>query len=230
VNLRKRVSTGLWRAFDAVERRVFPEAADASEHWQRRVMNTSVERYIAKLGPSTLSAAEISGDAHERDGWKHYESLMYPEFDVCAPLAPDHPTFDVVICEQVLEHVTDPWGAVVNLQRLVHDGGHVIITSPFLIKVHELPMFGMHDYWRFTPRGLQTLLERAGLVVEKVDTWGNRVCVAGNLTRWSKYQRWLPLRNEPGVAVQIWAFASKPKTRDAAPASEVTSTRQGRQR
>ena len=29
-----------------------------------------------------------------------------------------------------------------------------------MIRVHELPAYGMPDYWRFTPRGLRTLLER----------------------------------------------------------------------
>ena len=50
----------------------------------------------------------------------------------------------------------------------------MIVSTPFLIKVHELPMLEMHDYWRFTPRGLRTLLERAGLDVVKVRTLGER--------------------------------------------------------
>jgi hypothetical protein len=41
----------------------------------------------------------------------------------------------------------------------------VIVSTPFLIRVHELLLFGMYDYWRFTPRGLQVLLEGAGLAV-----------------------------------------------------------------
>ena len=59
----------------------------------------------------------------------------------------------MVICEQVLEHVDDPWAAVANLRELCAPGGHAIISTPFLIKVHEFPRYGMLDYWRFTPRG-----------------------------------------------------------------------------
>ena len=55
----------------------------------------------------------------------------------------------------------------------------------------------MQDYWRFTPRGLRTLLERAGLTVDSVGSWGNRRVIAGNLDRWPAYRRWHSLRNEP---------------------------------
>ena len=96
----------------------------------------------------------------------------------------------MVICEQVLEHVVDPCAAAANLRRLCTAGGHVIVSTPFLVKVHELPAYAMRDYWRFTPRGLRLLLEEAGLEVDAVDAWGNRQCVVGNLSRWSAYRRW----------------------------------------
>jgi hypothetical protein len=112
------------------------------------------------------------------------------------------------MCEQVLEHVVDPGAAAANLRELSAEGGHVIVSTPFLIKVHELPMFAMHDYWRFTPRGLRTLLERVGLEVNTVGSWGNRRCVAANFDRWAAYRRWRSLRNEPELPVQVWAFAT----------------------
>ena len=147
-------------------------------------MNDAIAAHIAALNPPSLTAAEISGDFHAGRGWREFTSLNYPEFDVCAPVK-EASRFDVVICEQVLEHVPDPWGAAANLRELTVPGGHVIVSTPFLIKVHELLLFGMHDYWRFTPRGLRTLLEGGGLVVDEIHTWGNRQCVKGNLRRWS---------------------------------------------
>jgi SAM-dependent methyltransferase len=172
-------------------------------------LNEAVSRHIASLGPSTLSAAEISGHDHSGRGWGRYVDLNYPDFDLCAPLD-ETEQFDVVICEQVLEHVADPSAAASNLRGLAVPGGHVIVSTPFLVRVHELPAYGMPDYWRFTPRGLRVLLERAGLVVDKVDSWGNRSCVAGNFDRWPAYRRWHSLRNEPHLAVQVWAFARSP--------------------
>jgi SAM-dependent methyltransferase len=197
------------RAADRIDRALFPEATSAADQWQRVVMNDSIDAHIESLDPRTRTATEISGDSHADKPWKDYRSLDYPEFDICEPLSV-RDKFDVVICEQVLEHVPDPWAAAANLRELTVPGGRVIVSTPFLIKVHEVPIMALRDYWRFTPRGLRTLLERAGLEVDTVQTWGNRRCVIGNLRRWSSYRRWHPLNNDPDLAVQVWAFAHNP--------------------
>lgn len=206
---RRTLRSALLHAADLLDGRLFPESASAADQWQRVVMNEAVDRFLGSLDQGAMTAAEISGDAHSSRPWRSYTSLMYPDFDVCAPLVDDE-RFDVVICEQVLEHVLDPLAAVANLRELCRPGGRVIITSPFLIKVHELPMYGMFDYWRFTPRGLQLMIEQAGLEMEESGQWGNRMCVTGNLSRWSAHRRWHPMRDEPDIPVQIWAFARRP--------------------
>ena len=196
-----------WRG--ELRRLLLPEARTGPEQWQRITMMRAVARHLSSLSPPTRSAAEISGDAHSGKGWLSYVSLNYPEFDLCAPLD-GRGTFDVVICEQVIEHVIDPCAAARNLRGLCRPGGHVIVSTPFLVRVHELPFFGMRDYWRFTPRGLQVLLESAGLEVDSVGSWGNRRCVVGNFDVWPAYRRWHSLRNEPDLPVQVWAFARNP--------------------
>ncbi len=179
-------------------------------HWQRVVMNDAIGGYVTSLGPERLRAAEISGNTHAARSWKEYTCLSYPAFDICAPIE-DPASFDVVICEQVLEHVPDPFLAARNLRELCVPDGHVIVSTPFLIRVHEMALIhNMRDYWRFTPRGLRTLLERAGLVVDEVDSWGNRDCIAGNFDAWPAFRWWHSLRNEPDLPVQVWAFARRP--------------------
>ena len=202
----KQVRSVARRGFDAVNRIVFPEATSAEDQWQRVVMNEALDRFIGSLAPERLTAVEISGEAHRDKGWKQFDSLNYPDFDLCDP-TPQHRTWAVVICEQVLEHVVDPFGAARNLRALCSLGGHVIVTTPFLIKVHELPLYGMRDYWRFTPRGLRVLLEQAGLTVDTVGTWGNRMSVVGNLDRWSARRSWHSMGNNREMPVVIWAFA-----------------------
>ena len=197
-----------WRGYDAYDRIAYPETDDPANHWVRIVLNDAIDAHIRKLDPTASRAAEVSGDNHRTRPWLSYETLNYPDFDLCAPLELTK-RFDVVICEQVLEHVPDPWTAAANLRELIRPGGHVIVSTPFLIRVHELPLFGMHDYWRFSPRGIRILLEGAGLVIDSVGSWGNRPAVAGNLSRWAAYRRWHSLRNEPDVPVQIWAFAHR---------------------
>jgi SAM-dependent methyltransferase len=193
----------------ARDRLLLPEASSGGEQWQRVTLNRAVDHHLASLGPEALSAAEISGDAHAGKPWQHYVSLNFPQFDLCAPLG-ERERYDVVICEQVLEHVIDPWLAAENLRGLCAPGGHVVVSTPFLVRVHELPAYAMPDYWRFTPRGLRVLLERAGLDVAAVESWGNRRCVAGNFDRWPAYRRWHSLRSEPDLLLQVWAFARNP--------------------
>lgn len=187
----------------------YPEAESASEQWQRVVMGRAVDEHLALLDIGSLSAAEISGDNHAARGWGRFESLNFPAFDICAPVEREG-EFDVVFCEQVLEHVVDPFAGAANLRALCAPGGLVVVSTPFLIKVHELAIFNMNDYWRFTPRGLRTLLERGGLDVEEVGHWGNRDVVAHELDRWTAYRPWHSLENEPDLPVQVWAFARRP--------------------
>jgi SAM-dependent methyltransferase len=186
----------------------YPEAQSAAEQWQRVILNRAVDARLAELDLAGMSAAEISGDMHAGRGWRSYESLDYPAFDLCSPV--ERPgAFDMVICEQVLEHVIDPFGAARNLRELCVSGGHVIVSTPFLIRVHELPLFAMRDYWRFTPSGLRTLLEQAGLAVEQVGEWGNRECVMHELDHWTAFRPWHSLEGEPDIPVQVWAFARR---------------------
>jgi SAM-dependent methyltransferase len=183
-----------------------PDATSGADQWQRKVLNDAVVRHLESLDPPSLSAAEISGDSRAGLPWRRFESLNYPEFDLCAPLD-GRGGYDVVVCEQVIEHVVDPWAAARNLRGLCAPGGHVVVSTPFLVRVHELPAYGMRDYWRFTPRGLRTLLEQAGLEVDEVGSWGNRDCVVANFDRWPAYRPHHSLRDEPDLPVQVWAFA-----------------------
>jgi len=195
------------RVAGAIEDVFYPTSTSATDQWQRVVMNRAVDAHLRSLDPSKLSAVEISGSGRADIPWKSFSSLNYPEFDLCAPLV-GRGEYDVVICEQVLEHVVDPFAAARNLTALCRPGGHVVVTTPFLIKVHE--DWGLVDYWRFTPRGLRTLLEGAGLRVDTIGHWGNRQCVYGNLAKWSAYRRWQPLGNRADTPVQVWAFARRP--------------------
>ncbi|HEX3977670.1 MAG TPA: methyltransferase, partial [Solirubrobacteraceae bacterium] len=112
------------RARTGLSRLTLPEAVSGGDQWQRTVLNRAVDIHLAALGYSELAAAEISGDRYAARPWRSYESLDYPAFDLCAPLG-DRRTYDVVICEQVLEHVLDPRAAAANLRGLCAPGGHV---------------------------------------------------------------------------------------------------------
>jgi SAM-dependent methyltransferase len=176
-----------------------------SDQWCRVVMNGHIAAYLTGLGPRDLTAIEISGDTHAGFGWKAYRPSRYAELDICDPPA-DLDQYDVVICEQVLEHVDDPLRAARTLHDLCRPGGHVVVSTPFMIRVHPTPA----DHWRFTESGLRLLLERAGLEVSRTGAWGSKAAVRGNLRRFPPARPWRSLRCEPEFPLVVWAFARRP--------------------
>ena len=67
--------------------------------------------------------------------------------------------FDAVKATEVLEHVPDPAAALRECARVLHAGGHLVMTAPFLERLHGDP----GDYARFTETMWARLLAEAGL-------------------------------------------------------------------
>lgn len=180
------------------------------QHWVRVAMDRDIEEHLRSLGPNRLDAVEISGNGRGTLPWREYVPVAYPDFDLLNPRPVGE--FDVVICEQVLEHVADPVTAVTTLRSLCRPGGLVVASTPFMLKIHGAP----EDHWRFTPTGLQQLLECGGLRVDRIGFWGNHSCIRANRKEWAAYRWWhrvVPtwaLRNDPSLPQVVWAFARRP--------------------
>jgi SAM-dependent methyltransferase len=185
-----------------VEKRTYT-SAPSLQQWAREVMNRDIEAFVESLDPRRLNVVEVSGKIRSAYPWASYTRLEYPKFDLCDPAPTHNGRYDLVICEQVLEHVENPVTAVGNLKALCAPGGMVLVSTPFLIRIHPHP----NDFWRFTPDGLKKLLDCQGLRVEWVRSWGNRAAVRGNFRVWAPYRPWQSLRNEPDVPVVVWALA-----------------------
>jgi SAM-dependent methyltransferase len=67
----------------------------------------------------------------------------------------DDESFDLVLCNQVLEHCDDPTQAVRELRRVTAPGGRVLASTHGVQVYHPSP----HDYWRWTHEGLARLFE-----------------------------------------------------------------------
>ena len=156
-----------------------------------------------------MRALEISGDKWATFGFAEYLSVDYPEYDVCAGVY-EREAFDVIIAEQVFEHVLRPYRAVKNVWAMLRPGGHFLISTPFLIRRHDVPV----DCSRWTELGLKHLLAEGGFSLNNIhtDSWGNRACVRAGL-QVPGYAVWLPwlhpLHNEPEFPVVVWALATK---------------------
>ena len=66
--------------------------------------------------------------------------------------------FGVVVCTQVLEHLSDPLGTFRELARVLKPGGELFLTTNFLFPIHGAP----YDFFRFTNFGLEYLCAESG--------------------------------------------------------------------
>ena len=80
-----------------------------------------------------------------------------------------------VLCTETLEHVEEPAAFLRELRRVLSSGGRLILTVPFAARWHFVP----HDYWRFTPAGLEQVLAQAGFREIRVYARGGALAVAG---------------------------------------------------
>jgi SAM-dependent methyltransferase len=177
--------------------------------WCRVVMDQECDAFMAGLQHTKLTCLEISGEGSRwsRLNWSSYTATAFPEYDVCA--SPLEGQWDVIIAEQVLEHVPDPQKATDNMFAMLRDGGIIMITTPFLIKFHPFPQ----DFYRWTKQGIIELLKRSGFGEISAESWGNRSCLIADTTDDNAWTSYRPgrhsLRNDPRFPIVVWAFAHK---------------------
>lgn len=68
---------------------------------------------------------------------------------------------DIVLSNQVLEHVDSPSGYLKEALRILKPGGSIILTTHGYWYYHPTP----NDYWRWTSAGLRKTVEDAGYKV-----------------------------------------------------------------
>lgn len=70
-------------------------------------------------------------------------------------------TYDIVVSNNVIEHVRKIWVWMKELQRITKRDGFIIIVNPLSWPYHEAPV----DCWRIYPEGMKALCEDANLKV-----------------------------------------------------------------
>jgi SAM-dependent methyltransferase len=80
--------------------------------------------------------------------------------DLNKPLPINAEVADTIVSLSVLEHLCEPQQMLGEAYRIIKPQGTILLQVPWQWWIHEAP----YDYFRYTPYGLQYMLEKAGFV------------------------------------------------------------------
>ncbi len=128
----------------------------------RVARGTPADALVLDLGAGNAPYRELFAHTrYQTNDWTQSLHTGALAADIVAPadsLPVADSVFDLVLCTQVLEHVSEPSRVLDECRRVLVSGGRLAITVPLLWELHELP----HDYYRYTSSGLRYLLEKSG--------------------------------------------------------------------
>jgi SAM-dependent methyltransferase len=89
----------------------------------------------------------------------------------------DDASFDTILCTQVIEHVADHRALLNEANRLLRNGGVLILSGPMYWPLHEEP----YDFFRFTCHGFREILKNAGFKVHSLQSNGGKWALCGQV-------------------------------------------------
>ena len=147
------------------------DAVSQVDHYHLAAIRRNVQQFLSEAGLNWGNKLglllDIAPQVHEGARPFFSDEMEIETLDIdpcagttyCADLCKKNDNipsnrFDIVVCTEVLEHVVNPFAAVVEIHRLLKPGGLLLASSPFNFRIHgPLP-----DCWRFTEHGWRALL------------------------------------------------------------------------
>ena len=75
-----------------------------------------------------------------------------------------HSSVDLVVSQEVLEHVPSPSDVLLEIYRVLKPGGCLYLQIPWVFGYHGCP----NDYWRFSRDGIVQLVEDSGFCIQNL--------------------------------------------------------------
>ena len=114
--------------------------------------------------------------------------------------------YDFVMLNQTLEHLYNPFKALLNVYNHMKMGGYIYINAPSNNKPHDVPN---HFYTGFTATGLGALLVESGFEVLRLGQWGNLEYLKKIFEKgWTDYRENMWYNNKE-CPIICWVLARK---------------------
>lgn len=139
----------------------------------------------------------------------------YPDYDIEKEQFEPN-TFDVVVADQVLEHVFHIMKAVKQCIRVCKPGGILIFGTPWMYPWHAAPK----DFWRPSRDAYQAMFDEFDLETIEINGWGGNeilqfalrtdgLLTTNRTVAMAEEAGIFDMPNDPGYALEIWALARK---------------------
>ncbi len=147
-----------------------------------------LQKQINKLPISTKILDVGAGRGDFAEVFINHEVLAmdvipFSEVDIICDLTQCVPfpesSIDAVVLMNVLEHVYDTQKLLRNIFTLLTPDGKVIISIPFMLKVH----FSPYDFYRYTHHSLRKIFTEAGYCIESLEGYYDPMFFMGESIR-----------------------------------------------
>ena len=85
--------------------------------------------------------------------------------------------YDLIICNEVMEHLNEPYSALQEFYRILRPKGTLVITAPQCHGLHQEP----HNYFNYLSYGLEYLLKKSNFVNIEIKPLGGTFHLLGKL-------------------------------------------------
>lgn len=138
-----------------------------ADHNNAKAVKSMLCQLLAALAPDAKGLNVGAGQTNFDPRIKNMEIMAGEGIDLVGSVEAipcENSMFDLVITQEVLEHVKSPNLAVSEIYRVLKHNGTAYIQLPFIIGYHPCP----NDYWRFTYEGIVELVESVGFKLERI--------------------------------------------------------------
>lgn len=147
------------------------ELGDHAAAFEGEVLNAGAgDRDLRSLVPGRVHNQDIAEGLHSAD------------IDIVSPLEQipvEDDFFDAIVCNAVLEHVSNPEEVMAEFARVAKPGAVLYLCVPFMQPEHPDPT----DFQRYTIDGLKLLAERHGFEVREAEGMHNVYVTLGWIAR-----------------------------------------------